>query len=275
MEKRCKVLGSDVHYWEFNPEQPTTVVMVHGFRGTHHGLQDIVDNLPDMHVIVPDLPGFDASKPMTARQHDIDGYRDFVIGFIHELSLKQPVLLGHSFGSIVAAAAVAEDPTIAKKLILVNTIAEPLRDAPLAWAVNLFYWLGRRLPERASRLLMGNPLVVRMMSELLAKTPNKDLRRDIHRRHLKHFSTYHSSRTLYEAYVSSITRSVLQMAEHIHLPTLLIAGELDTIAPLRGQQRLDKTIPNAELVMLPGVGHLVHYEKPAEVAKAIRHFLAK
>ena len=58
------------------------------------------------------------------------------------------------------------------------------------------------------------------------------------------------------------------------MPTLLVVGELDNIAPLEGQRHLAELLPDSELVILDGVGHLVHYEKPAEAAAAIRRFLA-
>ena len=53
-------------------------------------------------------------------------------------------------------------------------------------------------------------------------------------------------------------------------PTLLVAAERDTIAPLRAQRGL--RFPDARLVVVPTVGHLAHYEAPAAVAAAIAEF---
>ncbi|HEU5187952.1 MAG TPA: alpha/beta fold hydrolase, partial [Candidatus Saccharimonadales bacterium] len=60
---QVKIQGSQVHYWVFNPKRQQTIVMIHGFRGTHHGLQNIIDRLDDYKIIIPDLPGFGASTP--------------------------------------------------------------------------------------------------------------------------------------------------------------------------------------------------------------------
>ena len=58
------------------------------------------------------------------------------------------------------------------------------------------------------------------------------------------------------------------------LPVLVIAGERDEIAPASGQHLFIEQVPGAQLVMLPGVGHLVHYEQPEAAADAIRRFLS-
>ena len=58
------------------------------------------------------------------------------------------------------------------------------------------------------------------------------------------------------------------------MPVLLVAAELDDIGSLEGQRRLAALIPSSTLAILPGVGHLVHYEKPDEAARLITDFLA-
>jgi len=59
------------------------------------------------------------------------------------------------------------------------------------------------------------------------------------------------------------------------VPTLLIAGASDDIAPLDGQRALAARLADAELVVIPDLCHLVHYEAPAEAAAAIERFLGR
>jgi pimeloyl-ACP methyl ester carboxylesterase len=61
----------------------------------------------------------------------------------------------------------------------------------------------------------------------------------------------------------------------VTVPTLMIAGAVDRIAPLDGQKRTVQLFPNGRLVVVDGVGHLAHYETPGLVADAIRGFLAE
>ncbi len=48
----------------------------------------------------------------------------------------------------------------------------------------------------------------------------------------------------------------------ITAPTLIVAADEDYLTPIQNQKELKKAIPNAEMVILPGVGHASMYEKP-------------
>jgi pimeloyl-ACP methyl ester carboxylesterase len=61
----------------------------------------------------------------------------------------------------------------------------------------------------------------------------------------------------------------------IAVPTLLIAGEEDTNAPLKTMTRMAEAIPGARLEVLPGIGHLAPLECPDRYADIVRCFLAK
>ena len=57
------------------------------------------------------------------------------------------------------------------------------------------------------------------------------------------------------------------------LPVLLVAGEKDEIAMLPDQHKLKALLPDGTLEVIPGVGHLIHYETPEPAAGFIRRFL--
>ena len=57
------------------------------------------------------------------------------------------------------------------------------------------------------------------------------------------------------------------------LPTLVIWGENDRIIPLSVGRRLAKSLPIAELLVLPETGHNAHEERPDDVRKDILRFL--
>lgn len=270
--KTVSVLGSETRYWEYGSPADPTLVVVHGYRGDHHGLAPVVDLLEGFRVLSPDLPGFGESTPMTERPHSIAGYGDWLAAFLSATGSTGESLIGHSFGSIVVAHAVAGGlPT--RRVILINAIAsDPSRVAGIG-ATRLFYGIGRRLPERAARAWLSNPLVVRGMSVKLAKTRDRALRRFIHDQHDRYFSAFGSRDSVVEGFDASLSTDVSAVADRIAQPVLLIAGERDEIAPLDGQFALLDALPDATLDVIPGVGHLVHYETPRAAAEAIRRFL--
>lgn len=270
------ILGSTVYYWTFHPGSDKTVVALHGFRGTHHGLQKIIDALPDYTIIVPDLPGFGRSTPMTDRPHDIAGYGEFAWQFIQAVASASPLVLGHSFGTIIAAQLAAAHPGLIHQLILINPIVTKDSAAfkPAISVGRFYYWLGGRvLPERAGMALLKSTSMILLGSIIMAKTKDKALRRAIHQSHIDHFGDFQSRRVLNESYDASISHGILDYASAITMPTLLIAGEVDDIAPAKGQYVLEKQLPDARLIMIPGVGHLIHHEAAHEAAAAIRDFL--
>lgn len=270
-----QLLGSRVRYWEYGtPESGPTIVVVHGYRGDHHGLEPVVRLLPDFHIVSPDLPGFGDSTPMTEREHSIAGYAEWLGAFVRALGLEGEILLGHSFGSIVVAHAAAGG-LAARGVILVNPIADDPSKVGGIGATKFYYAVARRLPERAARAWLGNPLVVQGMSVKLAKTRDRELRRFIHGQHHAYFSRFGSRASIVEGFDASLSTTVAAVAPGIEQPVLLIAGERDEVAPLAGQFELLEALPDARLDVIPGVGHLVHYETPAAAAHAIRSFVGE
>ncbi len=278
VEKTLSLTHGNIQYWEHHPEKQPTLVLVHGFRGTHHGLARIADQLPEYRLIIPDLPGFGASSPLTDT-HSLDNYVAFLGDFIAALKLPEPpILVGHSFGSIVASHFAATAPHAISKLVLINPIGAPALKGPRSIMTRLaigYYWLGRKLPARAAHAWLAAPPIVKIMSVTMAKTKDKATRAYIHDQHLQHFSTFASPQVVAESFRASVENDVSHAAERLTMPTLLIAGEKDDITAIDKQYELVEKLPAGSLHVIPDVGHLIHYETSTEAAAAIQAFLTK
>ncbi len=271
-----EIAGSTTAYWVYGPANAeTTMVAVHGFRGEHHGLEPVVAHLPEVRVISPDLPGFGETPPLPGSRHDIEAYAEWLRLFTDAVA-PGAVILGHSFGSIVVAAAVAgglETP----RVVLVNPIGAPALEGPRGVLTRLaisYYWAGARLPKGVGDALLRNRAVVRVMSVSMAKTRDADLRRFIHDQHDTYFSRFADRDVLHDGFLASVSNDVRAYAPDIAQPTLLVAAQRDDITPIEAERHLATLFPDATLVEIPDVGHLIHYETPAPAAEAIRRFLA-
>jgi len=268
---------SNIHYWEYgDPSKPVDLVLIHGFRGDHHGLEPIVAELgPKIHAIIPDLPGFGASDPLNPHA-DIDSFTRWLTHFWSELKVSSStVILGHSFGSIIVSAALAGGFP-AKRAVLINPIAANALSGPRAILTKLavfYYALAARLPSRLGYALLKNKTIVRVMSNTMAKTEDKYLRTWIHQQHDLYFSVFSSRAAVLEAFTTSVSHDVSEFAPHISQEVLLIAAEKDDITALDMQHHLASLMSRSRLEVIPDVGHLVHYEAPSHAARLISQFL--
>lgn len=249
-----------------------TLILLHGFRGTHHGLEKIAEQLEGVELIIPDLPGFGEGPKRDS--YTLDTY----VEWTHELISKyyKPYILGHSFGSIVAAAYAAKYPDTIAKLILVNPIGAPALEGPKGALTKLavfYYQVGKILPPSIAMKWLGSDISTLIMSKAMTKTKDKALQKWIDQQHLQYFSRFHSARSVHEGFVTSVSNSVRDFAAQIPVKTLLIAGEKDDITPLEKQKQLQQLFPNAELKVIKSVGHLTHYETPGEVADFVQAFI--
>ncbi|MCU1532222.1 MAG: alpha/beta hydrolase [Arthrobacter sp.] len=273
--------GTRVAYWSYEPVRVTpatrTILVIHGFRGDHHGLLRVADQLPEMRLIMPDLPGFGSSGAFDGAEHSVGRYGRFISDFLAALDLgPETVLLGHSFGSIIASHFVAAHPGAVSELILINPIAAPALEGPKGMVTKLavlYYQAAARLPRKLGLALLRSQLIVRVMSVAMAKTRDKDLRRFVHAQHSAYFSAFADRESLLEAFKASVGSNVSEVARRLTLPVLLVAGEKDEIAALPDQYALVALLPHGILNVIPGVGHLIHYETPAPAAGFIRSFL--
>jgi pimeloyl-ACP methyl ester carboxylesterase len=278
LERRTEDLaGSTTELWVYGPrDADTTIVLVHGFRGDHHGLEPIVAHLPQYRTVLADLPGFGSSTPLDSA-HDIEGYSAWLLELVDRVrGPGRTVVLGHSFGSIIVSRAVSDGLDV-DEIILVNPIAAPALSGPRGILTRLavfYYWAPAKLPERVGFAVLKSPIVTRIMSVTMAKTRSRSLRRWIHNQHDLYFGAFSNRQVVLDAFRASISHDVSQYAADNMSRTLLIAADRDDITPVEAQHRLAEKISDARLVVLTGVGHLVHYEMPQQAASAIDEFLS-
>ena len=272
-----RVLGSRTAYWEYGSAHHQTVVLVHGFRGDHHGLERIAEALSEHYrVLVPDVPGFGESSTVGHR-HTLEHLGAWLSEFCELAAPDDFHLVGHSFGSLIASQALALGLTPAT-LSLINPISAPALEGPrgvLTWFAVQYYRLGAVLPEAIARRLLTSRVIVRVMSESMAKTTDRHLRAWIHDQHDRYFSVFADRESLLESFRASVEHHVPQFMSTFSTPMLVIAGELDDITPLRVQLDLARRVSGSELRVIRGSGHLVHYEAAAEAATSIHEFIGE
>lgn len=254
-----------------------SIVLIHGYRGNHHGLEAIAGAIENYDVYIPDLPGFGQSEPFE-HNHDIAGYAEWLNSFLEALNLKKkPHLLGHSFGSIVVSAYASRFDGISS-LILENPVASPALKGPKALmtaVARVFFWLAGALPERLGGAILKSWPMVRGMSIVMTKSRIAELRRWIHLQHDQNFNDFASRRVALEGYTASISNCVGDYSDKIHVPVLMLIGERDDITSVAQQRKLLESLASSktQLEQFKQVGHLTHYEIPEKIADSVESWV--
>jgi len=263
-------------YFEYpsTGDSDKTIVMIHGYRGNHRGLQAIAAGLTNYRVIIPDLPGFGESLPLKTI-HSVQAYSDWLHKFLGALDLENKAhLMGHSFGSLVVGFYATQHAP--RSVSLVNPVSSPALEGQRAALTNLtklYYSLASALPKAIGQWLLRTKIAVMVMSVVMAKTNQRDLRRWIHNQHLSNFSDFATVEVATEGYEASISTDLSKLASSISAPVLVVAATLDDITDIDSQRRVSKLYSNSTYREIQGVGHLVHYEAPDQAARFITEFL--
>jgi pimeloyl-ACP methyl ester carboxylesterase len=276
LRRTLTLSGEEFVYYDYPARlaNPETIVMIHGYRGNHRGLEAIVGGLGDYRVIVPDLPGFGESSELSS-VHNLDAYANWLEQFLSELGLISTAnLVGHSFGTLVVGRYASTRDC--KSIVLINPVSGPALSGPRAFLTRItsaFYHLSNLLPESIGGWLLRSPIAVMVMSTVMAKTTDRKLRSWIHKQHLSNFSDFATVRVATEGYDASISSDLSVMAPSITTPVLIVAAELDDITSIEIQREVVKLYPRAKLAEISNVGHLVHYEAPEQAANYIQAFI--
>lgn len=276
IKHQVEIFGVTTCYWEYPADSTNakTIVMIHGYRGNHHGLEAIAGALPDYRILIPDLPGFGSSSELPST-HTVENYATWLKEFLVKTDSENDLnILGHSFGSLVVGKYASDN--VPKSVILVNPVSTPPtrgERVALTKLANLFYTVSAKLPIVLGERLLRLRLSVLIMSIAMAKTKNRELRKWIHNQHLDNFSDFGSIRVAVEGYQASISNALENFAPKIKSPVIIIATELDDITSIADQRRVAALYKKAEIFEIPSVGHLTHYEAPEIAAVAVREFL--
>lgn len=266
-----------IRYWIYNPKAKKTVVMVHGFTGSHEGFQYIVPLLPDIRFIVPDLPGFGLST-IGSNSWSIEAIASLMNDFVRSLKLKKPHVLGHSMGGLVASHMLDLNRELYdEQVILISPVPTTIRanDKRRVGAIlgALQYKLGHTLPGIGPKIVKSRT-VSRVATKLIMTTTDHQLQKSIYEHHYDNLN-YISSIKFYSKLHKDINRQGAndKAATLKKCRVLLINGDKDTVTPVKEQLKLARAIQPEQFVIIPGVGHLAHYETPQPVAEALLGFL--
>ena len=248
-----------------------TVLLLHGLGGDHRGLKELADALDGVDVVVPDLPGYGASPPL-AVPHTLENYAAEIERLRRSLGLERFVLAGHSLGASISLVYAARYGSALDGLFLFNPVSEAT--GLTAWLGKLYYRVGAWLPPRAARFWLCSKPAVYLADAFVIVTKDRARRRWILDMDYENYRNA-SVPAMTEAFLSYFDTSFTELAAAVDVPTTVMTGTRDGIAPVDAVTALHQGIPGSELVIEPDAGHLFPAEDPARAATLLTTFLRR
>lgn len=258
-------------YRSAGPDDGPAALLVHGFPETSYMWHGVMDALAERGIrsIAPDLPGYGDSAYIAPDGQPL--WRRFVDAIEHlrqSLGLDEVALVGHDWGGMVGCRWATEHPDAVSALVLADTgyfadgkwhgMAEGMRTP--GQGEELVATLNT---ESLGALLKGVApgMTEAAIAEYTRFIDGPDGRQGV----LDFYRTCE---------MSELAEGPIGL-EEIGVPALIVWGEDDQFAPVSGAYRFKKLIPDAELLLLPGVGHFAIDDAPSETTAAIVGFLGR
>jgi len=243
------VNGYRIHYYVLGPENGSPVLLVHGLGGRAEDWEKLAPFLRKARyrVYLPDLPGFGQSERPTNFSYSVTDQSKIVVGFLDAMGLKQVDLGGWSMGGWIAQLVAANNPNRISRLMLFDSAGLYVKPE---WDTRLFTPISPAEIEKLDKLLMPHP-------------PNLPdfVTRDILRTSREH--AWVMQRSLDTMLQGRETTDAL--LPQLKMRVFIVWGELDQITPLSEGEAIHRLIPQSQMDVVAGCGHLA----PNECAKVI------
>lgn len=269
------VLVDDVrlHFTRHGDATKPPLVLLHGNGGSidEMELSGLVKAAAERyHVYVFDRPGYGHSDRPARRSFTPDAQARLLLKALQLLDVRQPLVMGHSWGSLVALSMALREPDALRAVVLASGYFTPsLRFDTFLLSLPALPFVGTLMRYTLSPWL-GRLMWPLMLRRIFAPHP-------VPERFKRGYPVWMSlrPRTL-KASAAETAMMPLQAAmllwreKQLALPAVIVAGENDRLVMTGWQsRRLAQRVPNATLKTVPGAGHMVHHTATRDVMAAI------
>jgi proline iminopeptidase len=248
-----------------------SMLLLHGGPGFDHStLANLFEPLGErLQLVLMDHRGQGRSDGVDPAQWNLDHWVPDIPDLCDVLELERPIILGQSFGGVVALAVAARYPDLPSKLVVSSSLARFRPDR----AFPMFERLGgphvREVAERHFSELTEESHAEFMRVCLPHYNPTPLPPETLARARLKPEVGNHFFRN------EGFEVDLFPELENIRCPTLVLGGELDPITPVADSEDIAAAIPQAELRIFEGAGHGVFRDRPEEALEVIRDFIER
>lgn len=225
----------------------STLLFIHGSGCNGDAFRNQTRFFSNSHA--PNLPGHEREGAPAS----VSEFADFIEDYIGEHDLTDVVLCGNSLGGAIALEIGLRNASAVRAIALLGSGAR-LRVSPV-----ILSGLSDEFEQTAAKIaehMFAEPTPERIASAAatILKVGRDQTLRD---------------------YLACDAFDVTPRLPELLVPLLALTGERDVMTPPKYARFLADRVPQGELRIVPGAGHLVMIERPAETNDAIAHFVQK
>lgn len=236
--------GIKINFKDFGDPQGETIVYIHGWGQNIAMMEPIACPFTnDKRVIIIDLPGFGKSEEPDFAW-TLEDYTKMLNSFLTDLNVKEPNLVGHSFGGKISLLYASKYKV--KRLVL---LASPYK-------------------VKNSK----QPLKVRVLKQC-KKIPGLNKIAESMKKHLGSTDYKNASPLMREILVKHVNTDLTEDAKKIKCPTLIIWGTNDEAAEVENAYELEKLIKDSGVVIYDGCTHYAYLERLNQTISVLKSFI--
>lgn len=238
------IKDTSINYEYYDNKSKDSLVFLHGWGQNIEMMMGLAKPfLKKCNVLVLDLPGFGRSDEPKDIWSVFD-YADMLEEMLKKLKIKDPILVGHSFGGKISLCyAIKYSP---KKIVL---LASP-------------YKKNIKKPTLKMRVLKS-----------VKKIPGLNKLENIIKKHVGSTDYKNASEMMRKILVNHVNLDLTDELNKIKCPSLLIWGTNDTAVPIEDGEALEKLINNAGLVVYEGCTHYAYLERLDQTIRVLNSFI--
>ncbi len=242
-------------YYEKHGSKKQTLVILPGWGDNRLTFNYLINYLKDYFTIyIIDYPGFGKSS-LPLKDLTIFDYTELIYEFIKILEIKNPILIGHSFGGRIIILLTTLYNLKIKKLLLIDIAGIKSFNLTLFLRTK-FYKLLKKF-----QYLLPFKLRKKYLNYLFQKFASNDYK--------------NLNPTLHKTFRNIVQVDLKKYLSSIKQETLILWGEDDLITPLKDGIKINKLIKNSTLIKIENAKHFPYLEKKYLVSRIIYEYLKK
>lgn len=233
-----------VNYEYIDNKSKNTLVFLHGWGANIKMMLPIANPfVKDNNVLVVDLPGHGKSTEPTY-SWELDHFVDMLRELFNKLKIKEPILIGHSFGGKLSMIYASKYKV--KKLILLSS---PYRGE------------FRKVPFKVKVLKKA------------AKVPGLKTMANYFKKHMGSTDYKNASPIMRGILVKHVNTDLTEEVKKINVPTIIIWGTNDTTVKIDSAYELEKLIKDCAVIPYEGMGHFAYLDNAKKTVSIINSFI--